>query len=282
VYHDGVFYGYVRGEILKSTNGCDFSVVATPTLSRRFRATFGVLSDELFFLLGGCDSNGIVLAETVLISEKALSSSEIILGPWQPRTDAMVAIAEEGSVMYMAAGKGTRSRLGDLWRSGDQGKTWKILMNGPFEVHSISALKSSVCILSSIGLQVSLDKGDNWRFVPLPDIPTGGQILIDSEGDSYDRFAFYLFTYRGLFCTSDGGETWYLKSMTLGSPHFFRYFRGETGPIAIAKSGEAILQAQADEESRKIHACVILSIGRGLESRIPFDLWRSIILPLLI
>ncbi len=159
-----------------------------------------------------------------------------LIGPFRAgRTVAVSGVGGGGSVFYSGAVDG------GVWKTSDAGNTWDPLFDNQ-PVASIGALEvapSDVNILyagtgesdirsdlaSGDGVYKSTDGGKTWRNVGLKDTRQISRVVVNPRNANTVYVAALGHAYaaneeRGVFRSSDGGETWrkvLYKSPTIGA-----------------------------------------------------------------
>ncbi len=132
-------------------------------------------------------------------------------------------VAESGTFYLGATG-------GGVWKTTDYGTSWKNVSDGFFETPSIGALavdqndpnivyaatgsdglRSNV--IAGKGVYKSIDGGETWEHIGLPDVGQIGAIIIHPQNHNIVYVAavgsaFNANPERGIFKTSDGGRNW--------------------------------------------------------------------------
>jgi len=119
---------------------------------------------------------------------------------------------------------------GGVWRTDDAGASWTNITDGQLEVSPVGAVTvapsdpaviyagtGSACIRGNVstgrGLYKSMDGGDTWRFAGLPEAGQIGAIEVHPRDADRAYVAalghpFGTNEERGVYRTTDGGETW--------------------------------------------------------------------------
>ncbi|WP_419166846.1 WD40/YVTN/BNR-like repeat-containing protein [Candidatus Palauibacter sp.] len=147
------------------------------------------------------------------------------IGPPRGGRSTAVAGITEQPLTYFMGGTGS-----GVWRTDDAGLNWRNISDGYMETGSIGAIDvadgdpnviyvgtGSACIRGNvskgIGVYRSTDGGDSWTHVGLPNAGQIGRIEVHPRDPDIafvaamgDPFGFN--PERGVFRTTDGGETW--------------------------------------------------------------------------
>ena len=140
------------------------------------------------------------------------------------RSTAVAGITEQPLTYFMGA------TGGGVWRTDDAGLNWSNISDGYFDTGSIGAIDvadgdpnviyvgtGSACIRGNvskgIGVYRSTDGGDSWTHIGLPDAGQIGRIEVHPRDADIAFVAamgdpFGPNPERGVFRTTDGGETW--------------------------------------------------------------------------
>jgi len=119
---------------------------------------------------------------------------------------------------------------GGVWKSSDVGLSWSNISDGHFKSASIGAIAvapsdlnvlyvgtGSACIRGNAttgdGMYRSLDGGDTWSHIGLPDAGTVARIVVHPENHELVYAAVFGHPFgpsdeRGVYRSSDGGDTW--------------------------------------------------------------------------
>jgi len=119
---------------------------------------------------------------------------------------------------------------GGVWKTTDAGESWANVSDGAFDVASVGAVRvapsdpstiyvgtGSACPRGNIsvgrGVYKSVDGGDTWSFVGLPEAGQIGRILVHPEDKNvlYVAALGHIFgknEERGVYKSTDGGDTW--------------------------------------------------------------------------
>jgi len=148
-----------------------------------------------------------------------------MIGPYRGgRSTAVTGVAGKPTTYYM----GTTG--GGVWKTTNNGEDWQNISDGYFDVASIGSIDvadsdpnviyvgtGSACIRGNImtgrGVYKSTDGGRSWSFIGLEDAGVIGRVVVH-PGDpdvAYVAALGHPFgpnQMRGLFRTTDGGETW--------------------------------------------------------------------------
>ena len=149
------------------------------------------------------------------------------------RIECVTCPAGNSTTLYVGAG------AGNLWKSINNGTTWKPIFEheSTFATGDVAVAPSSPNVVwlgtgevlmarssfAGTGVFKSTDAGATWRNMGLYDSHHIGRVLIDPQDPNvvYVAALGHLYTYneqRGLFKTTDGGETWqkilYVDEMT--------------------------------------------------------------------
>jgi photosystem II stability/assembly factor-like uncharacterized protein len=148
-----------------------------------------------------------------------------MVGPYRGgRATALSGIPDQPHTFFMG------STGGGVWRTDDAGDTWNNLTDGQLEAGGIGALAiapsdanviyvgtGSACIRGNVspgvGAYKSMDGGDTWSSVGLPDAGQIGKIIVhpndpDTVWLAALGNAFAPNEERGVFKSTDGGSSW--------------------------------------------------------------------------
>ena len=145
------------------------------------------------------------------------------IGPPGNRVTSVVGVPGDGNVYYAGAASG------GVWKSTDGGGSWKPIFDKE-PIQSIGAIAIAPALPSTVwvgtgepwlrsnvsignGVYKSLDSGQTWQHMGLPETGRIGRILIDPTDTNTVYVAAIGTGYgpqqeRGVFRTSDGGKTW--------------------------------------------------------------------------
>lgn len=196
-------------------------------------------------------------------------------GPFRGgRVTTVAGVASQPSVFYLG------STGGGLWKTKDYGTTWKNVSDGYFSTPSIGAiavaqndpniiyagtgtdgLRSNV--IEGRGVYKSIDAGATWTFIGLKDVGQIGAVRIHPTNHNVVYVAaignaFKGNTARGVFKTTNGGESWE-KVLYLSDKVGF-------SDIEMMPTNPEILYATAWKAERK--PWTIISGGTGAEGGI--------------
>jgi len=139
------------------------------------------------------------------------------------RIESIACPAGVTSTIYVGVGSG------NLWKTENNGSTWQPIFDheSTFAVGAVAVAPSHPEILwvgtgevlmarssyAGTGVFKSLDGGDSWQHMGLPDTYHIGRVLIDPHDPDLVYVAAIGHNYtdnpeRGLFKTTDGGQTW--------------------------------------------------------------------------
>ncbi len=147
------------------------------------------------------------------------------IGPFRGgRVTAVAGIASQPFVYYMGA------TGGGVWKTEDAGVTWNNVSDGFFRTGSVGAVSvaesnanivyvgmGEACLRGNIssgdGIYKSVDAGQTWTHVGLPDSSQIGRIRIHPTNPDVVYVAAVGHPYgpnteRGVFRTRDGGKSW--------------------------------------------------------------------------
>ncbi|MBL7473272.1 hypothetical protein [Robertkochia sediminum] len=147
------------------------------------------------------------------------------LGPYRGgRVTAVAGVRTAPATFYLGA------TGGGVWKTVDYGNTWKNVSDGFFTTPSIGAiavaqndpnivyvgtgsdgLRSNV--IEGRGMYRSIDGGDNWDFIGLPEVGQIGAVRIHPVNHNVVYVAaigkaFQANPQRGVYKTTNGGKTW--------------------------------------------------------------------------
>lgn len=147
------------------------------------------------------------------------------LGPYRGgRVTAVAGVRTAPSTFYMGA------TGGGVWKTEDYGINWKNISDGFFSTPSIGAievaqndpniiyvgtgsdgLRSNV--IEGRGMYKSIDGGENWSFIGLPEVGQIGAVRIHPDNHNIVYVAaigkaFQPNPERGVYKTIDGGKSW--------------------------------------------------------------------------
>jgi photosystem II stability/assembly factor-like uncharacterized protein len=149
-----------------------------------------------------------------------------LVGPYRGgRVPAVSGVVGQSDVYYMGAA------AGGVWKTTDGGLTWKPLTDKTKGMSpSIGAIGVSesdpnviyvgtgeACIRGNIvsgnGVYKSIDAGQTWKFIGLPDTHAIGSIIVNPKNPDVAFVAALGHPFgdneeRGIFRTTDGGKTW--------------------------------------------------------------------------
>ncbi len=119
---------------------------------------------------------------------------------------------------------------GGVWKSSDVGLSWSNISDGQFDVASIGAIAvapsdlnvlyvgtGSACIRGNAttgdGMYRSLDGGDTWSHIGLPDAGTVARVVVHPDNQELVYAAVFGHPFgpseeRGVYRSSDGGDNW--------------------------------------------------------------------------
>ena len=140
------------------------------------------------------------------------------------RATAIAGVASKPYDFYMGA------TGGGVWKTNDAGRTWDNITDGQIAAGSIGAIAvapsdhytvymgtGSACargnVSSGVGMYKSVDEGETWEFIGLPDAGQIGKIEIHPSNPDVVFVAalgniFGPNKERGVYRTTDGGKTW--------------------------------------------------------------------------
>ena len=140
------------------------------------------------------------------------------------RVTAVTGVPWEPGTYYMG------STGGGVFKTTDFGESWHNISDGWFETPSIGAIRVAPSdpdvvwvatgsdgyrsnVITGLGVYRSLDAGRTWRFLGLRDIGNTGAIEVDPRDPDRAYVAAIGHPFgpnpeRGLFRTTDGGESW--------------------------------------------------------------------------
>ena len=148
-----------------------------------------------------------------------------MIGPYRGgRSTAVTGIAGKPDTYFM----GTTG--GGVWKTTNAGQDWHNVSDGDLDVSSIGGIDvansdpsvlyvgtGSACMRGNIqtgrGVYKSTDGGDSWSFVGLPDAGLIGKVAVHPEDSDVAYVAAVGHPFgdneqRGVFRTTDGGDTW--------------------------------------------------------------------------
>ena len=148
-----------------------------------------------------------------------------MIGPYRGgRSTAVTGITDKPDTYFM----GTTG--GGVWKTTNAGQDWHNVSDGDLDVSSIGGIDvansdpsvlyvgtGSACMRGNIqtgrGVYKSTDGGDSWVFVGLPDAGLIGKVAVHPEDPDVAYVAavghpFGNNEQRGVFRTTDGGDTW--------------------------------------------------------------------------
>jgi hypothetical protein len=169
---------------------------------------------------------------------------------------AAVTLDSQGALYAGAAGSSvsTRPQTGGLFRSTDEGQSWRSVNNGlyDFNVGALTAVGTTVYAGTS-ELMRSTDLGTNWQpMTPPASVPSGTIRAIGAEGnlvmcaDDYGGDPFYTST--------DGGQ-----SFTAG-----KYQSGKVSSLEVLLGGTVILRATDSGVGRSTDNGVTFNAVQGI------------------
>jgi photosystem II stability/assembly factor-like uncharacterized protein len=170
---------------------------------------------------GDTDTNENVVFDPVLFDDLEYR----MIGPYRGgRSTAVTGIAGKPDTYFM----GTTG--GGVWKTTNSGQDWKNISDGHFDVASIGGIDvansdpnviyvgtGSACMRGNIqtgrGVYKSTDGGESWSFVGLEDAGLIGKVAVhpDDADIAYIAAVGHPFGHneqRGVFRTTDGGDTW--------------------------------------------------------------------------
>jgi photosystem II stability/assembly factor-like uncharacterized protein len=148
-----------------------------------------------------------------------------MIGPYRGgRSTAVTGIAGQPDTYFM----GTTG--GGVWKTTNAGQDWHNISDGDFDVASIGGIDvansdpnviyvgtGSACLRGNIqtgrGVYKSTDGGNSWSFVGLPDAGLIGKVAVHPKDPDVAYVAAVGHPFgdneqRGVFRTTDGGDTW--------------------------------------------------------------------------
>jgi len=148
-----------------------------------------------------------------------------MIGPYRGgRVTAVTGTASKPSTYYMG------SSGGGVWKTTNDGQDWHNISDGDFDVASIGGIDvaqsdpnviyvgtGSACMRGNIqtgrGVYKSTDGGASWSFVGLPNAGLIGDVVVHPDNPDVAYVAavgrpFSDNEQRGVFRTTDGGDTW--------------------------------------------------------------------------
>jgi photosystem II stability/assembly factor-like uncharacterized protein len=148
-----------------------------------------------------------------------------MIGPYRGgRVTAVTGIPDQPSTYFMG------STGGGVWKTTNDGQDWHNISDGEFDVSSIGAIDvatsdpnviyvgtGSACMRGNIqtgrGLYKSTDGGNSWSFIGLPEAGLIGDLVVHPKDADVAYVAavgqpFGDNEQRGVFRTTDGGDTW--------------------------------------------------------------------------
>lgn len=171
----------------------------------------------------------LILFTLALLEVKAQNDfSELIyrnVGPFRGgRVTTVHGVDQKANTFYMGA------TGGGVWKSEDYGNNWENISDGYFETPSIGAISVSSKnpelifvgtgsdglrsnVISGKGIYKSSDGGTSWKFCGLPKAGQIGAVEIHPNDDNIVFAAvigqaFKANKERGIYKTTDGGESW--------------------------------------------------------------------------
>jgi photosystem II stability/assembly factor-like uncharacterized protein len=168
-----------------------------------------------------------------------------MIGPYRGgRSTAVTGVAGHSATFYMGA------TGGGVWKTTNNGEDWKNISDGYFKVSSIGGIDvadsdpsviyvgtGSACMRGNIqtgrGVYKSTDGGRSWSFVGLKEAGVIGKVAIHPDNPDVVYVAavghpFGKNKQRGVFRTTDGGETW----------EKVLYISDKTGAVDVALNPE--------------------------------------------
>lgn len=140
------------------------------------------------------------------------------------RVTAVTGVASEPSTFYMG------STGGGVWKTTNSGVSWVNISDGFFATPSIGAIDVADSdpnviyvgtgsdgirsnVITGKGVYKSTDAGKSWRFVGLKDVGQIGAVVVHPANPNEVTVAaigqaFSPSSERGVYRTTDGGETW--------------------------------------------------------------------------
>ena len=140
------------------------------------------------------------------------------------RVTAVAGVAQRPGTFYM----GTTG--GGVWRTDNFGAAWRNVSDGAFASPSIGAIRVAPTdenivwvgtgsdglrsnVITGKGVYKSVDGGDNWQFMGLPDAGLIGAVEVHPHNPEVVFVAaigdpFAPNPERGLYRSTDGGENW--------------------------------------------------------------------------
>ena len=189
--------------------------------------TFATLTAVAFVSPGLATAPSALAAQEAVVfdsADVAGLSFRSIGPPRGGRSTAVAGITEQPLTYFMGA------TGGGVWRTDDAGLNWSNISDGYFDTGSIGAIDvadgdanviyvgtGSACIRGNvskgIGVYRSTDGGDSWTHVGLPNAGQIGRIEVHPRDADIAFVAamgdpFGPNPERGVFRTTDGGETW--------------------------------------------------------------------------
>ncbi len=148
-----------------------------------------------------------------------------MIGPYRGgRSTAVTGVAGQPSTYFMG------STGGGIWKTTNDGQDWHNISDGHLEVASIGGIDvansdpnviyvgtGSACMRGNIqtgrGVYKSTDGGDSWSFVGLPEAGLIGKVAVHPKDADVAYVAAVGHPFgdneqRGVFRTTDGGDTW--------------------------------------------------------------------------
>ncbi|MBT3750231.1 MAG: hypothetical protein HOG34_14720, partial [Bacteroidetes bacterium] len=139
------------------------------------------------------------------------------------RIESIACPANDPSTIYVGVGSG------NVWKTVNNGTTWKPIFEdeSTFTIGALAVAQSDPEIIwvgtgeilmarssyAGTGVFKSLNAGESWDYMGLPESHHIGRVLIDPQNPDivYVAAMGHLYTYndeRGLYKTTDGGENW--------------------------------------------------------------------------
>ena len=199
--------------------------------------------------------------------------------PWIPvgpriqggKIESIWSVKKRKSTLYAGAGSG------NLWKSVNNGTTWKPVFESEstFSVSVVTVSDEDPNLVwvgtgephmarssyAGTGVFKSTDGAKTWKHMGLTDTHHIGRVLIDPEDSDVVYVAalghqYSYNTQRGVFKTTDGGETW--KKVL--------YISEKVGVVEVAMdpSDNKTLYAVAWERDRKAWNNVVAGAGSGI------------------